>query len=119
MTKILSRREAGRVAGVSHQAISKAILRGVLCEDSTGGVDPVALARWMATRRRGRGRGNLPGGGVTVSTPPAVAIGSDAPSAVRALAAIARRWPDDFATAILPHLSDTMTKALYARARTE
>jgi hypothetical protein len=36
-----------------------------------------------------------------------------------ALAAIARRWRDDFAVAILPHLSDALTKALYTRILTE
>jgi hypothetical protein len=35
--------------------------------------------------------------------------------AVRALAAIAQRWLEDLAVAILPHLSDALTKALYAR----
>jgi hypothetical protein len=44
MTQVLSRRETGWVAGCSHVAIGKAILRGDLSKLSNGGVDPIARA---------------------------------------------------------------------------
>ena len=74
--------------------------------------------RWADGWPLGAVRGNLPSR-VEVTVPPAIAPGSDVPPAVLALAAIARRWPQDFATAILPNLGDTLVKELYARTLTE
>jgi hypothetical protein len=118
VTNGLSNRAAGKIAGCSHVAVAKAKARGDLLELPGGGIDQVTLRRWMRSRRQ-RGGNRPPGLKVTAANSVSNIFGPAAPPAVLALAAIACRWPSDFASAILPHLSYAMVTALYERSLAE